>query len=38
LRRLEAGGAAAFWALVAGELVVMAAVTGMAVVLARTAS
>jgi len=38
LRRLEAGGDAAFWALVAGELVVMAAVTGMAVVLARTAS
>jgi putative copper resistance protein D len=38
LRRLEAGGGAAFWALVAGELVVMAAVTGMAVVLARTAS
>jgi putative copper resistance protein D len=38
LGRLEAGRGSAFWTVVAGELVLMAAVTGVAVVLARTAA
>ena len=38
IRRLEAGSSAAFWALVAGEVVVMTAVLAAAVVLGRTAS